>query len=339
MGFLTCLQSLGIGRWMRVNMKSILKKYWWAILGAGLLVLVLAAVSNFSTNNSAKLLSIESAESILTINKTSIYILNNKRIVKLPGASSGGVFSIIDSDVTYASVSSDKNKIYYTKGGGVASKSFIFDVLNGNIKEYQAYDEFFWKNSAGQFVKYQSGKSTILSESLAVEFSNLPYSGFISYAGVVLGSSGGESPETQGYRWVVVNKASASFSTLDILDYKDETAPWVSGDYLLYINNKDQTVVIDNANQRKTISQPILPSRITTAAGASQYFVSVDSKPGYINISSLNLAEGQVKLQKKVDVGGLLKKEGLSLENIKEVYFWDDSLYVLIGSKIMRITL
>lgn len=320
-------------------MKNILKKYWLVLVGVGLLVLAIAAVSNFSTNNSAKLLSIESTESILTINKTSIYVLNNKRIVKLPSTSSGGVFSIIDSDVSYASVSSDKNKIYYTKGVGIASKSFIFDVLSGNTKEYQAYDEFFWKNSAGQFVKYQSGKSAILSESLSVEFSALPYSSFISYAGLVLGSSNIGSPETQGYRWVVVNKASASFSTLDILDYKEETAPWVSGDYLLYINNKDQTVVIDNKNQRKTISQPILPSRITTTAGSSQYFVGVDSKPGYINISSLNLTDGQVKLQKRVDVSGLLKKEGLNLENIKEVYFSDDSLYVLIGSKIMRITL
>ena len=322
-------------------MTNILKKYWWAILGEGLLVLVLAAVSNFSTTNSAKLLSIESAESILAINKTSIYVLNNKRIVKLPSTSSGGVFSIIDSDVTYASASSDKNKIYYTKGVGIASKSFVFDVLSGSTKEYQAYDEFFWKNNAGQFVKYQSGKSTILSEALAGEFSNLPYSGFVSYSGIVLGNPYDEplDADESGYQWTVVNKNSASFKSLDIQDYKDETSPWVSGDYLLYINKKDQTVFIDNKNQRKTISQPILPSRITTAAGASQYFVGVDSKPGYINISSLNLTDGQVKLQKKVDVSGLLKKEGLNLENIKEVYFSDDSLYVLIGSKIMRIAL
>jgi len=320
-------------------MMNTLKKYWWVIFVAGLLVTALVAVSSFSSNSSAKLLSIESAETILAINKTSIYVLNNKRIVKLPSSSSGGVFSIIDSDVTYASASSDKNKIYYTKGVGITSKSFIFDILNSSTKEYQAYDEFFWKNNAGQFVKYQSGKSTVLSESLSTELSALPYSSFISYAGLVLGSPNTGTPETQGYRWVVVNKASASFSTLDILDYKEETAPWVCGDYLLYINNKDQTIVIDNKNQRKTISQPILPSRITTAADASQYFVSVDSKPGYINISSLNLADGQVKLQKKVDVSGLLKKEGLSLENIKEVYFSDDSLYVLIGSKIMRIAL
>ena len=320
-------------------MMNILKKYWWAILGAGVLLIGLVIVNNFSSANSPKLLDVESAESILVIRDTSIYVLNNKRIVKLPSTSSGGVFSIIDSDVTYASASLDKNKIYYTKGVGISSKSFIFDVLNSSTKEYQAYDEFFWKNNAGQFVKYQSGKSAILSETLSVEFSALPYSSFISYAGLVLGSSNIGSPETQGYRWVVVNKASASFSTLDILDYKEETAPWVCGDYLLYINNKDQTIVIDNKNQRKTISQPILPSRITTAAGASQYFVSVDSKPGYINISSLNLVDGRVKLQKGVDVSSLLKKEGLSLENIKEVYFSDDSLYVLIGSKIMSIPL
>lgn len=214
-------------------MMNILKKYWWVLFGAGLLVTALVAVSNFSSNSSAKLLSIESAESILAINKTSIYVLNNKRIVKLPSTSSGGVFSIIDSDVTYASASSDKNKIYYTKGVGLASKSFIFDILNSSTKEYQVYDEFFWKNNAGQFVKYQSGKSSVLSESLSTELSALPYSSFISYAGLVLGSSNTGTPETQGYRWVVVNKASASFSTLDILDYKVETAPWVSGDYLL----------------------------------------------------------------------------------------------------------
>lgn len=321
-------------------MMNILKKYWWAILGAGLLVLVLAAVSNFSTNNSAKLLSIESAESILTINKTSIYVLNNKRIVKLSSTSSGGVFSIIDSDVTYASVSSDKNKIYYTKGAGIASKSFIFDVLNSSTKEYQAYDEFFWKNSAGQFVKYQSNKSSILSESLAVEFSNLPYSGFVSYSGIVLGNPYDEplDADESSYQWTVVNKNSASFKSLDIQDYKDETSPWVSGDYLLYINNKDQTVIINNKNQRKPLDQLILQSKMTTMAGDNQYFVS-SSKPGYIDISSLKLADGQVKLQKKVDVSGLLKKEGLGLENIKEVYSSDNSLYVLIGSKIMRIAL
>jgi hypothetical protein len=177
----------------------------------------------------------------------------------------------------------------------------------------------------------------------------LPYSGFISYAGIVLGGPNNESLDAYeggGYRWegigyrrTTINKDSADFKSLLIQDYKDETAPWVNGDYLLYINNNDQTVIINNKDQRKPLNKLITQSKITTMTGDNQYFIDFDSKPGYININSLNLSDGQVKLVKKVDVSGLLKKERLKLKNIKEVYGANNSLYILIGSKIMRIPL
>lgn len=309
-------------------------------MGVGLLIIGLAVIGSFSSASSPKMLKVDSTESILAISDTSIYILNDKKIIQLPASGEGQDFSVIDSGVSFASSSPSKNKIYYQKGLDRNSKAFIFDISSNNTKEYQPPDEFFWKKDAGQFVSYQSNKSSILSESLAVEFSNLPYSGFISYAEIVLGSPNDESldADESGYRWAIINKDSASFKSLDIQDYKEETATWVNGDYLLYINNNDQTVIINNKNQRKPLNQLVAQSKMTTTAGDKQYFVS-SSKPGYIDINSLNLSDGQVKLQKKVDVSALLKSDGLSLENIKQVYSANNSLYILIGSKIMRIPL
>jgi hypothetical protein len=323
---------------MESSMRDIIKKYKIIIIIFTIFAIIAFGSAFIGSQSSAKLLPAESVDSIAAINSSNIYILNNQKLIKLPSSGDSKNFQIIDSDITFSSTSPDQNKIYFTKGDKESAKSYIFDIKSNKIKQYDLYDEFFWQGSAGRFVDFNGGESTIYNEALSAEYSDLPFPSYTSYANIILGSTVTETPESQGFKWQVINQQSASFKSLSILDFEEETAPWVIGNYMLYLNNENSTTVVNNQNQKKIINFIIPQENMTSSDSKTQYFISSD-KVGIININSINLDNAQPKLIKKTNISSILNKEKSNLADVKQVYYYSNNLYIVLGDKIVRISL
>ena len=318
-------------------MMKMSRKYWWIIIGLIVLILIAVILNLSGLGASAKVLQIESADSILSINSSSIYISNNKKIIKLPLNEPGKSFDVIDSDITLTNTSASSNKVYYVKGESSNSKSYIFDTTSNSIKEYTLYDEFLWVGNDGKFVDLSGGTATILNESLGIDYKNLPYPSYNSFARILLGSTVTQTPETQGYKWNVINQESAGFKNLSIENYKEETSPWSSGEYMLYTNSDDKLAIINNKGDIKTIDVLIDKKRLTNNDNDNQYYV--EASQSILTIKALNLSAGSISDFKKINIASVLNANKLSTAEIRQVYYYNNSLYILISNKIMKVNL
>lgn len=300
-----------------------------------LVSVVIVFVYFFFTKNPVKLLPLSGVDSLLALDN-SLYFSSDKKIMAF-SLTKGGSSSLIASDTTSVIPSPGGAKIYFSTGAGKTAKTYIITTDDASKKERSLPDEFFWKNNEGLFVEYVGPLSNIYSETKEKQYADLPFYSFISFAGIVLGSEGSETPEDQGYKWKVVNKFSAPFNTIEILDYKEETAPWITADYLLYINSNNNLVSINKKGQRKTINSQIDKALLTSSPGDLQYFI--DPSGDEIKIKSVNLSNGKISDIKSVNIGDLAKKNKINTSAITQVYEKNNVLYLLIDKRILSVNL
>ncbi len=313
-------------------MMELLKKYWWivAIISIGLIAAYI--IGNYSSVK-IDVLPVSSADSLITINNNNIYFTNNKKLLSLPTKGSSKDINILDSDITNDSSSPEGNKIYYLKGSNSLSKSHILDTTTGNNKEYRLYDAIFWQNNDARFVEYNDNSASIYSEAGNKILPGLKYPSFISFAGTIYGSINSETPELQGYNWKSIN----SNNTIQILNNSEESAPWTTAKYLLYLDTDNKFNIINSQGKKTTFGAKITQNLITSNDGDNQYYISQDGSK--ITINSINLSNGQAEKVLSTDLKSIAEKNNFDSNLIKKAIEKDKTLYLLVDTKILRIKL
>ena len=306
------------------------------ILSSAAVVIILLLILNTIGSNKIGFLPINNSGQILSIDK-SIFYVGSGQLIKRPIRGSEYEIQILGTDIVYALASRDKSKIYYYKNDNSKMKAYIFDIKNNTTKEYKMYDFFFWQNNSGKFVTTNGDSSVIYSESLNIDYTQVPYNSFSSYAGIILGSLVTETPENPFLSWDVVNKASAKFKTLEIESFQEDTFPWVVGDFMLYNDLDDNLVIINKEGVQTNTKLGITESQITSSDSDDQFFYSI--KGDEMTISSIKLSNSRVEKVKTLNLASALKQNNLKASDISQIYYADGALYIQIDGRIMDIQL
>lgn len=274
---------------------------------------------------------IDNITKILSIKNDKIYYLNDNVLVVRNLNNNPQDILVISNDISLASPSISQNKIAYIGKISKDSKMNILDIDSNQVTTQPLYSSFFWQVDNLKLVDTKNSRSNIINNG-KVEYSNLPFSDFISYSNLILGSPLDQNPETNGYSWQIINPPNNSFKGISISDAS--SVPWVVGNFILYINNSNRLVRISNSGEFKNLNIDVSNSSITNQNKDDQYFVK--QKDNKIEINSINLNNGNITNVKTVTINE--KDINLSV-GISQTYTDGESLYLLISNKILVVKL
>jgi len=316
---------------------NIIKKYRVLIIIAIVLLVSGGVIYTISQQDSNKVklssLSSFSVRQMLAKNNELFYY-NGSQIVR-SDINNNNKSQVIDNDVVFVSPSINGKRLYYVKGLGKNAKSYILNLDQNTKREYPQYGAFFWVNNDGKFVEFAKNNSNILNESLVVEYRNLPYPTFDSYAGIVLGSTVKTTPELEGYKWSVVNNGSTNFKTLEINN--SISRPWAVSQFLVYLDEDNKFTTINQQGQKVVTNESIIQSQITHEDSQEQLFAKFDKNK--IIIGSINLSDGKVSNKNSYKIEKLIKDNSIDTTKQTQAFLYNNILYIMVDNKVLEVEL
>lgn len=312
-----------------------MKKTHYKTIGMIIITLIVVIVITWlfiSPKKYSKILPIENVTNILSIKNNLIYYLNGDVLIARQLNSESEDFTVIGKDISLAQSSLGHSKILYIGKVTKDSKINVLDIESNQQTNSPMYDSFFWQIDNLKLVDTNSnGLSSIISDG-KIEYSNLPYSDFMSYSNLILGTLIKDNPELVGYRWQIINPPDNSFKQLIINNFT--TKPWVVGNYLLYRDNEGILVRVNNKGDSLRLNKRINQSEITNNNSTLQYYVEVNGNN--LDINAINLDDGSITKIKTIQVDDKV----ISLSSgVSQTYENDKVLYILVNNKVMVVDL